>query len=160
MNINDVKKVCLSRKKPKRLGRGIGSGQGKTSGKGHKGQNARSGVSLPRAFEGGTMPLYRRLPKRGFNNYRFSDKYVIINVEELNKLSDGETVSLETLTKAGLVKANKASKKYLKILGNGELKLKKLKINAHKVSKSAQEKIENNAGTVKLIPLNPTIKKK
>lgn len=152
MNLNDVKQVPISRKKAKRLGRGIGSGQGKTAGKGHKGQNARSGSSRPRAFEGGTMPLYRRLPKRGFNNDRFSDKYVIVNVEQLNALSDGQTVTLADLDKAGIVKASKGVK-YVKILGNGELKVQKLKVKVHKISKSAKEKIENNQGTVKIVPL-------
>ncbi|WP_372368559.1 50S ribosomal protein L15 [Candidatus Uabimicrobium sp. HlEnr_7] len=152
MDLNDIKQVPISRKKAKRIGRGIGSGQGKTSGKGHKGQNARSGTSRSRAFEGGTMPLYRRLPKRGFNNERFSDKYVIVNVEELNALSDGQTVTLADLDKAGIVKASK-DVKYVKILGNGELKVQKLKVKVHKISKSAKEKIENNQGTVKLVPL-------
>ena len=147
MNLNDVKQVPISRKKSKRLGRGIGSGQGKTAGKGHKGQNARSGSSRPRAFEGGTMPLYRRLPKRGFNNERF-----IVNVEQLNALSDGQTVTLAELDKAGIVKASKGVK-YVKILGNGELKVQKLKVKVHKISKSAKEKIENNQGTVKIVPL-------
>lgn len=152
MNLNDVKQVSISRKKAKRLGRGIGSGQGKTSGKGHKGQNARSGSSRPRAFEGGTMPLYRRIPKRGFNNERFSDKHIVVNVEDLNALSEGQTVSLAELVKAGIIKANKGVK-YVKILGNGELKVQKLKVKVHKISKSAKEKIENNQGTVKLVPL-------
>jgi large subunit ribosomal protein L15 len=159
MNLNDVKQVSLSRKKSKRLGRGPGSGQGKTAGKGHKGQNARSGSSRPRSFEGGTMPLYRRMPKRGFNNVKFSDSYVIINVEDLNALSDGQTVTLADLTKAGLLKANK-NVKYVKILGNGELTTKNLKVKVHKISKSAQEKIENNQGTVKLIPLTSGNKNK
>lgn len=151
MNLNDIKKTPLSRKKATRVGRGPGSGKGGTSGKGHDGQRSRSGVTLPLVFEGGNMPLYRRLPIRGFNNRRFQDNWVIVNVSELNKLSDGQEVNLEELTKAGILKVQNGKKHLLKILGDGELNVKKLKVKAHKVSATAKQKIEANNGEINLI---------
>lgn len=129
----------------KRLGRGIGSGVGKTSGKGHKGQNARSGGGVRPGFEGGQMPLTRRLPKRGFTSI-FAKEYAIINVRDLNALEDGTVVTAELLREKGVIR-----KIYdgLKVLGNGTL-TKKLTVIATKCSASAKEKIEAAGGTVEV----------
>ncbi len=129
-----------------RKGRGPGSGNGKTSGKGHKGQNARSGGGVRPGFEGGQIPLYRKLPKRGFNN-RFAKVYAIVNVEDLNCFNDGDTVSLETLMSARKVRKALDG---LKILGNGELK-KKITVQAKVFSASAKEKIEAAGGKAEVI---------
>jgi len=131
----------------KRIGRGIGSGSGKTSGRGHKGQGSRSGHSRRSGFEGGQMPLYRRVPKRGFTNARFRTDYTIINVGELNGFDDGATVDLQAVLDAGLVSLNT---KLFKLLGNGELTTK-LTVRAQRFSKSAQAKIEAAGGQVVLL---------
>ncbi len=129
----------------KRVGRGPGSGTGKTAGKGHKGQNARSGGGVRPGFEGGQMPLYRRIAARGFSNYPFKKVYKVINVAEINdKYSDGETVNLDTLVEKRIIKKND---KYVKLLGNGELS-KKLDVALDKVSGSAKEKVEKAGGKV------------
>ena len=125
----------------KRKGCGIGSGHGRTSGRGHKGMKARSGGGVRAGFEGGQMPLYRKLPHRGFNNKNFTVDYAVVNVGCLEKLSDGE-VSRDVLVKAGLVRA---SDKLVKILGNGKLS-KKLVVRADKFSESAVKKIEAAGG--------------
>ena len=132
----------------KRVGRGIGSGLGKTSGRGHKGQNARSGGGVRPGFEGGQLPLFRRLPKRGFTNI-FAKEYAIINIEDLNVFEDDTVVTPELLFEAGLVKKGKAVDG-IKVLGNGEI-TKKLTVKAHKFSKSATEKIETVGGKVEVI---------
>ena len=132
----------------KRLGRGIGSGLGKTSGRGHDGQNARSGGGVRPGFEGGQMPLFRRLPKRGFTNI-FAKKFAIVNIEDLNVFSDDTAVTPELLINEGLVKKGKAIDG-IKVLGNGEL-TKKLDVKAHGFSKSAAEKIEAAGGKVEVI---------
>lgn len=129
-------------KKTKRIGRGPGSGMGGTSTKGHKGQKARKGAKIRLGFEGGQTPLIRRLPKRGFNNKKFQDEIIEINVFMLNKYEDGSIVTIEELKKMGLIDSNKA---LVKILSNGELE-KKLEIHAHKFSKAAIEKIEKSGG--------------
>lgn len=134
--------------KRKRVGRGIGSGLGKTSGKGHKGQNARAGKGTRVGFEGGQTPLFQRLPKRGFTNVNHKE-YAIINVGDLRNLEEGTTVTPELLFSEGLVKKNKA-KNGIKILGNGELD-RELIVQAHKFSKSAIEKIEAAGGKVEVI---------
>lgn len=131
----------------KRVGRGIGSGLGKTSGKGHKGQNARSGGGVRTVFEGGQTPLYRRLPKRGFNNYEFQTKYAVINVSDLNRFEDGTTVSPALLKEMGLVKKELDG---IKVLGNGTLE-KKLTVQAHKFSKTAKEKIEASGSKIEVM---------
>ena len=128
-----------------RRGRGHGSGNGKTAGKGHKGQKARSGAPRP-GFEGGQMPLYRRLPKRGFKN-RNTKEIVGINVDALEKFEDGSTVSVQTLIESGVVKNPRDG---VKILGNGEL-TKKLNVQANAFSASAKEKIEALGGTAEVI---------
>ena len=131
----------------KRVGRGPGSGLGKTSGKGHKGQNARSGGGVRVGFEGGQLPLFRRLSKRGFNNYEFRTVYATVNVSDLNRFEDGTTVTPELLIETGLVKKELDRNK---VLGNGEL-TKKLVVKANKFSGSAKEKIENNGGKAEVI---------
>ena len=128
----------------KRIGRGIGSGSGKTSGRGHKGQKARSGASRRPGFEGGQMPIYRRVPKRGFTNHAFRTDYTVINVSKLDAFEDGATVDLKSVLDHGLVSMNTP---LLKVLGNGDLG-RKLTVRAQKFSKSARAKIESAGGTV------------
>ena len=129
-----------------RKGRGPGSGNGKTAGKGHKGQNARSGGGVRPGFEGGQMPLMRRIPKRGFTN-RFAVKYCVINLDVLNKFEDGAVVDLATLVEKRIVRKPLDG---LKVLGNGNL-TKKLTVKAHKISETAKAKIEAAGGTVEVI---------
>ena len=131
----------------KRVGRGIGSGLGKTSGKGHKGQNARSGGGVRQGFEGGQLPLFRRLPKRGFTNAMFKTEYAVINLSDLNKFEEGATVSPELLKEMGLVKKQLDG---IKVLGNGKLE-KKLVVKAHKFSNVAKEQIEKLGGKAEVI---------
>lgn len=131
----------------KRVGRGVGSGLGKTSGKGHKGQNARSGGGVRPGFEGGQLPLFRRLPKRGFSNAMFKKEYATINVSDLEKFEDGAIVTPELLKEMGILKKQLAG---VKVLGNGEL-TKKLTVKAHKFSSSAIEKIEAIGGKAEVI---------
>lgn len=130
----------------KRLGIGESSGHGKTSGKGHKGQKARSGGSIRLGFEGGQMPLIRRLPKRGFNNAAFHKTYAVINLDDLNQFEAGSSINEQMLRESNLVRGKVAG---LKILGRGELD-RSLTIEADKISDSAREKIEKAGGTVKL----------
>ncbi len=147
MNISDVNRGVHTQRKRKRLGRGIGSGQGKTAGRGHKGQWSHNGVSFLSIFQGGTMPLVRRIPKRGFHN-RWAAKVAVINVGDLESFGPGEEVTPESLAAAKLIKGVFDE---LKVLGNGELK-KKLKVSAHKFSKSAAEKIAKAGGQTITIP--------
>ena len=130
----------------KRLGRGVGSGLGKTSGKGHKGAKARSGGGKRPGFEGGQMPLYRRVPKKGFTNI-FGTDYATVNVENLNVVEDGAVVDAQALIAAGLIRTAQDG---LKVLGNGEL-TKKLTVKAAKYTASAKEKIEAVGGTAEVI---------
>jgi len=129
-----------------RKGRGVGSGNGKTSGRGHKGQNSRSGGGVRPGFEGGQMPLYRRLPKRGFNNKRFAKAFIEINVSDLEKFDDGATVNAEILANAGILSIPKVNDG-IKILGNGDL-TKKLTVQATAFTASAKAKIEKAGGSV------------
>ena len=131
----------------KRLGRGVGSGLGKTSGKGHKGQNARSGGGVRPGFEGGQLPLFRRLPKRGFSNAMFKTEYAVINLSDLNKFEEGVVVTPELLKEMGLVKNQLDG---IKVLGNGTLE-HKLTVKAHKFSKRALEEIEKLGGKAEVI---------
>ena len=137
----------LESKNRKRSGRGPGSGTGKTSGKGHKGQNARSGGGVRPGFEGGQLPIFRRLSKRGFNNYNFRTVYATVNVSDLERFEDGKTVTIEILKEAGLVNKELDG---VKVLGNGELS-KKLTVKANKFSETAQKKIEKAGGSVEVI---------
>ncbi|HBQ87499.1 MAG TPA: 50S ribosomal protein L15 [Syntrophomonas sp.] len=146
MNLSELKSPAGSNKNKKRVGRGIGSGHGKTSTRGHKGQKARSGGGTRPGFEGGQMPLQRRIPKRGFNNI-FRKEYVIINVKDLNRFEDGTEVTPEVLLQAGLIKSLKEK---VKILGDGELD-KKLVLKVNKVSQQAQEKVTAKGGKVEVI---------
>ena len=130
-----------------RKGRGAGSGNGKTAGKGHKGQNARSGGGVRPGFEGGQLPLYRKLPKRGFNNYRFAKKYAVINVGALNKFDDGEVVDCATLLSKGIIDTVFDG---VKVLGEGEI-TKKLTVKAAVFSASAKEKIEAVGGKTEVV---------
>ena len=141
MRIHELKKPEGSTKAPKRIGRGQGTGQGTTAGRGMNGQNSRSGGGVRLGFEGGQMPLYRRLPKRGFNN-KWAKEYAEVNVKDLNRFEDGAVVDLAALMECGIVrKANDG----LKVLGNGEL-AKKITVKAAVFSATAKEKIEAAGG--------------
>jgi large subunit ribosomal protein L15 len=144
MRLNDVHQGIQKRKKARRIGRGIGSGRGKTCGRGHKGQKSRAGWSSPAVFQGGTMPLVRRVPKRGFHN-RFALQVVTVNVADLERVfQDGDEVNPETLRNKSLAKGRYD---VLKILGDGELS-RRLKVSAHRFSQTAREKIEKAGGEV------------
>lgn len=145
MNIQSLKPAENSRFKQKRLGRGIGSGLGKTSGRGMKGQNSRSGGGVRVGFEGGQMPLIRRLPRRGFNNKLFAREYSIVNVADLNRFDDKAVVDGDALIQIGII--SKIEKYGVKILGNGKLE-KSLTVKASKFSAVAKDKIEKANGTV------------
>lgn len=146
MRLDELQPAEGSKFDPKRVGRGIGSGTGKTSGKGHKGQNARSGGGVRPGFEGGQMPLYRRLPKRGFKNI-FAKQYVTINVSELERFDNGTEVTAELLKETGVVSKTLDG---IKILGRGEL-TKNLTVKVAKFSASATEKIEKAGGKAEVI---------
>jgi large subunit ribosomal protein L15 len=146
MKLNDLSPAAGSTAKAWRKGRGIGSGNGKTGGRGHKGQKARSGGGVRVGFEGGQMPLARRIPKRGFNNI-FAKPLDAINVSELNKFEDGTVVDVEVLLKAGVLSSCRYG---VKILGNGEI-TKKLTVKASAFSASAKEKIESAGGKAEVI---------
>lgn len=146
MKLHELSPAVGSAKKKYRKGRGPGSGNGKTAGKGHKGQNARSGGGVRPGFEGGQLPIYRRLPKRGFNN-RFAKEYAIINVGRLDAFENGAVVSIETLLANGMLNKELDG---LKILGNGEL-TKKLTVKAAIFSASAKEKIEAAGGKCEVV---------
>ena len=146
IRLHNLKPRPGSRHRVKRLGIGESSGHGKTSGKGHKGQKARSGGSIRLGFEGGQMPLIRRLPKRGFNNAAFKKQYALINLDDLNEFKSGTVINEEMLRESKHIRGNVAG---LKVLGRGELK-HGLTIEADRVSESAREKIEKAGGTVTL----------
>ena len=146
MRLHNLRPRPGARHRVKRLGCGESSGHGKTSGKGHKGQKARSGGSIRLGFEGGQMPLIRRLPKRGFNNAAFHKRYAIVNLDDLNQFEPGTVVNEQLLRGANLVRGHFAG---IKILGDGELK-PSLKVEADKVSVTAREKIEKAGGTITL----------
>ena len=146
MRLEELKPAEGSTHRKKIVGRGIGSGVGKTSGRGHKGQKARSGGGVRPGFEGGQMPLYRRLPKRGFTNI-FAKKYVAVNVEVLDKFNDGDEVTAESLLEKGIISKTLDG---VKILGRGEV-TKKLTVKVAKVSESAKEKIEKAGGKAEVM---------
>jgi large subunit ribosomal protein L15 len=145
MNLSNLRAPRKANENKKRVGRGMGSGMGKTSTRGHKGQGSRSGSSLMRGFEGGQMPLHRRLPKRGFTNI-FKTEYEVVNVERLAGVDERE-INPEVLRKAGIVTSKNAK---VKVLGHGELS-KAVTVHAHKFSKSAQEKIEKAGGKINVL---------
>ena len=147
MKLHELKASAGSRKKRTIVGRGPGSGLGKTSGRGEKGQKARSGYSRKPGFEGGQLPLYRRLPKRGFSNAKFKTVYAVINLSDLNKFEDGAVVSPEILKEMGLVK-NQLD--VIKVLRNGKLE-RKLTVKAHAFSDTAKKQIEELGGKVEVI---------
>ena len=147
MKLHELEKNIGATHAKKRVGRGSGSGLGKTSGRGQKGQKARSGGSINPVFEGGQLPLYRRLPKRGFSNARFKVEYAVINLSDLNKFDNGVEVTPELLKNMGILKNQLDG---VKILGNGTLD-KKLTVKAHKFTASAKEKIEAKGGKVEVI---------
>ena len=146
MQLNELSPATGARKKAFRVGRGLGSGNGKTSGKGMKGQKSRAGGGVRSGFEGGQMPLYRRLPKRGFKNI-FANEYAEINVETLNRFEDGATVDAVALIEIGILKNVRDG---IRILGNGEL-TKKLTVVANGFTKTAQSKIEAAGGKIEVI---------
>ena len=143
MKLNELRPAEGSVQERYRKGRGPGSGNGKTAGKGHKGQNARSGGGVRPGFEGGQFPIYRQLPKRGFNNKRFATVYATINVSDLNRFEDGAIVDIQTLLDARVIRKAQDG---LKVLGNGEI-AKKLTVKAAKFSAAAKEKIEAAGGS-------------
>lgn len=147
MKLNELKYNEGSKKDIKRLGRGSSSGTGKTSGRGENGQKSRSGGGVRVGFEGGQLPLYRRLPKRGFSNAMFKKTYAVINVSDLNKFEEGTEVTPELLFEMGIIKKQLSG---IKVLGNGEL-TKKLTVRAHKFSNIAKEKIEAAGGKAEVI---------
>lgn len=146
MKLHDLHPAPGSRRTPKRVGRGPGSGLGKTSGRGEKGQKSRSGYSAKRGFEGGQMPLHRRIPKRGFHNL-FRTVYRVVNIERLNVFQPGSEVTPESLQEAGLLPKGKTA---VKVLGNGELKVA-LIVRAHAFTRSAQQKIEAVGGRAETV---------
>jgi len=146
MRINDLSPMDGSRKKRKRVGRGPGSGHGKTSCRGHKGQKSRSGGSVPRGFEGGQMPLQRRLPKRGFYNI-FKKEYSLINIRDLNRFEANSNLGIDDFMQAGLIKNNKNG---VKLLGDGEI-TQALNVKVDKISQSARIKVEAAGGKVEVI---------
>jgi len=154
MRLHDLKPRPGAKHRRKRLGQGESSGHGKTSGRGGKGQTARSGSSMRIGFEGGQMPLIRRIPKRGFNNARFAVRYIPVNLEALNKFDEGTTVDEAALRGSGLAHGRE---KRVKILGDGEL-TRKLTVKAHAFSATARAKIEKLGGACQLIESKPPAK--
>ena len=144
---HEITSIAGKNKTRRRIGRGNGSGYGKTSGRGHKGAGSRAGSTALTLFEGGQMPLFRRLPKRGFSNFKFAERYDIVNVSQLDRFEDGASVGAEQLSDAGLIGSTKNK---IKILGDGEL-TKKLEITAHKFSRSAEQKIIALGGKAKIV---------
>ena len=147
MKLHELSPMEGSTKERFRKGRGAGSGNGKTAGKGHKGQNARSGGGVRPGFEGGQLPLYRKLPKRGFNNARFGKQYSVVNVQCLNKFNDGDVVDCAALLAAGIIRNVFDG---VKVLGEGEI-AKKLTVKAAVFSASAKEKIEAVGGKTEVV---------
>ena len=143
----EITSIAGKHKARKRLDRGTGSGRGKTCGRGHKGSGSRAGARSVSLYEGGQMPLFRRLPKRGFSNYNFATRCEIVNISQLDRFEDGAVVGVEQLSNAGLIDSLKSK---VKILAKGEL-TKKLEVTAHKFSKNAEQKIVASGGTANVI---------
>jgi large subunit ribosomal protein L15 len=146
MKLNELSPPAGSRKTPKRLGRGVGSGTGKTAGRGTKGQNSRSGGGVRPGYEGGQMPIHRRLPKRGFTNI-FKKQFAVVNVRDLAGFESGSVVDEPALVRLGLVKGKRAG---IKLLGNGDIDIP-LTVKLDRISKSAKDKIESAGGTVEVL---------
>ena len=144
---HEITTIAGKHTRRRRVGRGSGSGHGKTCGRGHKGAGSRAGSTSVTLYEGGQMPLFRRLPKRGFSNYKFATRCEIVNVCQLERFEDGATIGIEQLTLAGLIDNSKSK---VKILGKGDL-TKKLQVTAHKFSKNAEQKITASGGMAKLV---------
>lgn len=144
---HEITSIAGKHTRRRRVGRGSGSGHGKTCGRGHKGAGSRAGSTSVSLYEGGQMPLFRRLPKRGFNNYNFANRCEIVNICQLERFEDGAIVGVEQLSGAGLIDSIKSK---VKILGKGDL-TKKLQVTAHKFSRNAEQKIAASGGIVKLI---------
>jgi len=144
---HEITSVAGKYKSRRRVGRGAGTGHGKTCGRGHKGGGSRAGSTSVTLYEGGQMPLFRRLPKRGFSNYKFAIRCEIVNVSQLERFMDGANVGVEQLSSAGLINSAKSK---IKILGKGDL-TKKLQVTAHRFSKTAEQKIVASGGTAKVI---------
>ena len=142
-----ITSIAGKHKARRRIGRGNGSGYGKTAGRGHKGAGSRAGSSSVSLFEGGQMPLFRRIPKRGFSNYKFATRYEIVNVSQLERFEDGASIGAEQLVDAGLIDSTSSK---IKVLGDGEL-TKKLEITANKFSKNAEQKIVASGGQTKVV---------
>jgi len=152
MDLSNLKPAAGAKQKRKRVGRGPGSGNGKTAGRGHKGAQSRSGYSFKRGFEGGQMPLHRRVPKRGFNNSEFRTEYAVVNLDQLEAVFEaGAEVTLESLRQAGLVRSQRLK---VKVLGRGEV-TKALTVHAHKFSGQAAEKLAAAGGRAEA--LNPPV---
>jgi large subunit ribosomal protein L15 len=147
MRIDELRPADGSNRRPRRVGRGVGSGWGKTSGKGHKGQKARSGGRTGRGFEGGQMPMQRRLPKRGFRNAPFSKKFAIVNLKDLSKISDKDLITPDVLLERGVVKDLRDG---LKVLGNGEI-TRPVTVKAHAFSSGALKKIASAGGKTEVV---------
>ncbi len=144
---HEITSIVGKHRRRRRIGRGTGTGHGKTCGRGHKGGGSRAGSTSVTLHEGGQMPLFRRLPKRGFSNYKFAIRCEIVNVSQLERFQDGADVGVEQLSIAGLIDSAKSK---IKILGKGDL-TKKLQVTAHKFSKTAEQKIVASGGTAKAI---------
>ena len=142
-----ITSVAGKHKARKRLGRGSGSGNGKTCGRGHKGSRSRSGARRSGQHEGGQIPMFRRMPKRGFSNFDFAQRYEVVNVSQLERFEDGSVVSLQQFSDVGLIDSGKSK---VKILGGGAL-TKRLQVTAHKFSKAAEQEITDCGGTVQLV---------
>jgi large subunit ribosomal protein L15 len=144
---HEITSLVGKHKHRRRVGRGTGTGHGKTCGRGHKGAGSRAGSTAVTLKEGGQMPLFRRLPKRGFNNYKFATRCEIVNISQLERFEDGAEVGIEQLSSVGLINSTKSK---IKILGKGDL-TKKLQVTAHKFSKAAEHKIVASGGTAQVI---------
>lgn len=144
---HEITSIVGGHRRRRRVGRGTGSGRGKTCGRGHKGAGSRAGSKAVSLSEGGQMPLFRRLPKRGFNNRKFAVRCEIVNIYQLERFEDGATIGMEQLSEAGLIDSVKSR---VKILGKGDL-TKKLEVTAHKFSKSAEQKITASGGMAKVV---------
>lgn len=144
---HEITSIVGKYKKRNRIGRGSGSGHGKTSGRGHKGSGSRAGSTAFSLFEGGQIPLFRKIPKRGFSNFDFAQRCEIVNICQLERFEDGAVIGVEQLSDAGLINSDKST---VKILGKGDL-TKKLQVTVHKYSKSAEQKITAIGGTANLV---------